>query len=315
MPEASLPQEDPAFLDLVELFRDLKRGWLWLVVAALLGLAAALIYLNLQTPRYTAMLRVTPAASTQGSLSGTLGRIGSLAAIAGVPMRQGSESATPFELYLDRVRTREIAVELAKDPRLMQTIFETEWDSSSRTWRERPGLLRPVRNLVYGLAGQAPPPWKAPEADRLHEYLQKKVALVAPRPKDPPISSLVYEHKDPAFAVYLLQKLHAQSDADVRAASLARARQYADHLALKLASTDIAEHRRTLSEALLEQERAIMMATAAGPFAAVPTEAPAASRRPTSPQIIPVLALGLALGFVAGLFGLVARHLWKRRTT
>jgi hypothetical protein len=172
-----------------------------------------------------------------------------------------------------------------------------------------------VRNILYSLAGQPIPPYAAPGADRLQEHLEKKLGVAPPRPKDPPITTLVYEHRDPAFAVYLLQQLHARADTDVRAASLARARQYADHLALKLATTEIAEHRRPLSEALLEQERAIMMATAAGPFAAVPTEAPSASRRPTSPQMIPVMALGLALGFVAALFGIVASHLWRRRAS
>jgi uncharacterized protein involved in exopolysaccharide biosynthesis len=311
-PEVETTGGSSVFIDLFALGRDIRRLWGWIVAAAVAGLVLAFLYLNIATVRYAGTLRVSPASSTQGSLSGALGRLGGLASLAGVQMRQGNEGATPFELYLDRMQSRAIAEQLAKDPRILQTVFEREWDSASGRFAERSGPLRPVRNLLYGLAGQPLPEWTPPGAERLQTYLEKTVAITPPGPKDPPITTLSVRAKDGAFAVYLLERLHAQADADVRAAQLERARQYAAHLAEKLAATQIAEHRISLSEALLEQERAIMMATGSGDFAAIPLERPTTNSRPVSPKVIPALALGIAGGLFFGLLGVAVAHVRRQ---
>ncbi len=173
--------------------------------------------------------------------------------------------------------------------------------------------LRPVRNLLYGLAGQDVPEWTAPGAERLQIYLARTVVVSPPGPKDPPITTLIVETPDPDFGTHLLDALHRQADADVRASSLERARQYSAHLAQKLATTEIAEHRRTLSEALLEQERAVMMATSQGPYAALPLEPASGPSKPTSPKPVPALAIGLIAGAILGLLAVAAAHLLANR--
>ncbi len=308
-PQPATGQPGPVFLDLVELAGDLRRRWSWILLAALIGLGAALAYLNLATTRYTTSLRITPAISSQTGLSSTLSRLGGLASLAGVSVRQGAEGASPFDLYLDRLTSRELAQQLTGDQRIMQTAFAKQWDPSTRTFRDRPGPLRPIRNLLYAVAGQPVPAWTPPGAEELQKYLLKTIGVAPPGPKDPPISSLIVQTPDPAFGVYLLETVHRQADADVRAASLQRAQQYADHLSRKLATTEVAEHRRTLSEALLEQERAVMMATSAGPFAALPLEPASGPTRPTSPKPVMAIVLGLFLGALIGVFAVVAAHL------
>lgn len=303
----------PVFLDLVELARDLRRRWLWILIAAALGFVAALGYLNIAKVRYTSALRITPAASSQTGLSGTLGRLGGLASLAGVSVRQGSEGASPFDLYLARLTSRELAAQLARDKRIMQTAFKKEWDPATQTFRDRPGPLRPIRNLLYSLAGQDSPAWLPPGPERLQTYLEKTVVISPPGPKDPPITTLVVETPDPEFGVHLLNALHRQADDDVRASSLKRAEQYAAHLTQKLATTEVAEHRRTLSEALLEQERAVMMATSTGPYAALPLEPASGPSRPTSPKPVPALMLGIIVGGVVGLLAVTAVHLLSNR--
>lgn len=298
----------PVFIDLLALVKDIRRHWAWVAAAALAGLALAFLYLNVANVRFAGTLRVSPASSTQGSLSGALGRLGGLASLAGVQVRQGSEGASPFDLYLDRMQSRALAEELAKDPRILRTVFDREWDAASGRFGERPGLLRPVRNLLYGLAGQPMPPWTPPGAERLQEYLSKTLVITPPGPKDPPITTLSIRARDGGFAIYLLERMHAQADADVRAAQLERARQYAAHLSEKLASAQIAEHRSRLSEALLEQERAIMMAMGSGDFAAIPLERPTTNRRPVSPKVVPALALGLVGGLFFGIFGVAVAY-------
>jgi hypothetical protein len=304
---------DESLIDLVALGSFVWRLKWAVVLAAAAGLLVAVLYLNLATPKYEASLRITPASSTSGGVGGALGRIGNLAAIAGVQVRQGSEGAAPFELYLDRLRSRDLAVALARNDDIMRTVFESEWDPATRSFRDSPGLLRPLRGLVYGIAGQPVQPWDPPGPARLQEYLATAIRVTPPAPKDPPITTLLIRHRDPAFAKRLLEAVHVQADSDVRAQSLARARQYSAHLAEKLATTDVAEHRRTLSEALLEQQRAVMMATATGAYAAMPTESAVTSRRPVTPQVIVALGLGLILGSVVGLLGLTVAYFVKPR--
>lgn len=303
----------PAFLDLVELARDLRRRWSWILVAAAIGLVAALGYLNIAKVRYTSTLRITPAASSQTGLSGTLGRLGGLASLAGVSVRQGSEGASPFDLYLARLRSRDLAAGLARDKRIMRVAFDREWDASTGTFRDRPGPLRPIRNLLYSLAGQDVPAWQPPGPERLQTYLEKTVTISPPGPKDPPITTLIVNTSDPEFGVHLLNAIHRQADNDVRASSLERAQQYVAHLSQKLATTEVAEHRRTLSEALLEQERAVMMATSTGPYAALPLEPATGPSKPTSPKLIPALIVGLIAGAVLGVLAVTAAHLLSSR--
>jgi hypothetical protein len=302
-------QESPVFLDLVALWRDIRRRWSWLLLGAVAGLTAALLYLNAAETRYTTSLRVTPATSAQGGLPGTLSRLGGLASLAGVSVRQGAEGATPFDLYLDRLTSRELAEALSQDERIMQTAFNREWNPTTRSFVERPGLLRPLRNMLFRLSGQEPPAWTPPGAERLQIYLRKTLRIAEPGPKGPAITVLSVATGDPDYGAHLLNALHRQADADVRATSLDRARQYAAHLSAKLAATELAEHRRTLSEALLEQERAVMMATSSAPYAALPLEPASGPSRPTSPSLIPSLAVGLAVGTIIGLLAIAIGHL------
>lgn len=296
-------------VDLFAFIRYLRVRWYVVAAFAIAGVAIAFVYLNFATPRYAAVLHISPASSTSSGAGGTLGQIGSLAAMAGVSVRQASTGATPFELYLDRMQSRGMAEQLAQDQRILHNIFETEWDSATRTWHKPPSLLGGVSASLRLLAGQPARNWQPPNAARLQDYLQKKIGIVPPKPKDPPITTLVYEHRDPAFAIYLLTKMDRIADTDVRRSSLERARQYAIHLAQKLNETPVVEHRISLSEALLEQQRAIMMATSSASFAAIPTEPATASLEPVSPKIGLVLIVGLALGTLLGLIGLFAMFL------
>lgn len=310
---SATPDSPPAFLDLVELARDLRRRWFWPAIGALLGVAIAFVILNLATPKYTVILRLAPASSTQNPLAGTLGRLGGLASLAGVQVRPGTEGASNFELFLDRLRSRALAEELAQDRDLLRGVFAQEWDEAAQRFHERPRLLRPIRGLVYALAGQPEPSWTPPGPDRLQRFIEKELTIIQPGPKDPPITLLRVRFSDPAFGIRFLAALHQQADRDIRSQSLARSKLYAAHLAAKLNETEVAEHRAVLSEALLEQQRSVMMATTPAPFAAVPLEPPTSSDRPTSPAIVPTLLAGLTVGLVAGLLAVVVAHVLGRR--
>lgn len=306
-------ESSEVFLDLVELVGDFRRRWLLLLLTTMAGLLLAFLYLNIAESKYEVALRLTPSNSTQGGLGGALGRLGGLASMAGIRSPQGAEGATPFELYIDHLGSRDLAGKLVADPEIARHAFEREWDPATGNFHERPGPLRPVKNLLFWLAGQTPPPWSPPNAERMQEYLEKNLTIVPPGVKDPPITALLLRVKDPAYGLRLLEQLHQRTDADIRAKELERSSQYATYLAAKLQETTVVEHRISLSEALLEQQRLIMMATGSTSFAATPVEAPVSNSKPASPKVGMALFFGCLLGLLVGGFTVAIQHVRSRK--
>jgi LPS O-antigen subunit length determinant protein (WzzB/FepE family) len=299
-----------SLIDLSELLEYLRRRLMLIVSCTLIGFAAALVFLNFATPKYVANLRVTPAGMSASGAASAIGRLGSLAAAAGLTSRQANEGASPFELFLEALRSRAVADALMQDNRIARTLFEREWNSTADRWEERPGLLRPVRNGLYWLAGQNPPVWAPPDGERLQELLQRVLTISPPKAKDPPITVISVTHKDRTFATYFLSQLVATADTHVRDVTLQRAQIYARQLSDRLRTTDVPEHRKTLSDALLEQERSIMMATGRGAFAALQVEPALSSPRPVSPRIVQSLMVGALIGLCLCLFGLILAFLF-----
>jgi capsular polysaccharide biosynthesis protein len=165
--------------------------------------------------------------------------------------------------------------------------------------------------LVKQIAGQPGPQWQPPAGGELADYLAKKVVVQAPKPKEPPVTSLLYEDRDPAFAAMLLDKLSAVADDSVRKRTLVRATTYARYLEERLKVTDNVDQQRRLSEILLDQERAIMMAGSSVPFAATPSEPAVPSQRPVRPNVVITLLVGLLVGAIVGVLGLFIRYLLK----
>lgn len=316
LPDAAADVAPATTVDLLAFVAYLRKRIWWLAAAMLAGLLLAFAYLNVATPKYAATLRVSPAAAGGGGLGGALGQLGGIAAMAGIDVRQGSSSgASPFDLYLDTLRSRHVADLLAKDQRLMQHIFISEWDPSTGQWRERRSVLRSAYKVVKQIAGQPGPEWHPPAGGELADYLSKKVVIQAPKPKEPPVTSLLYEDQDPAFAAMLLDRLSAVADDSVRQRTLVRATTYARYLENRLKVTDNVDQQRRLSEILLDQERAIMMAGSSVPFAATPSEPAVPSQRPVRPNVVTTLFVGLLVGAIVGVLWLFVLYLVKPQSS
>ena len=291
-------------IDLLQFLGFVRRRWLWVLGAMLLGGSLALVYLNIATPKYSATLRVS-AASSGGGLGGALGQLGGIAAMAGLDLGKGSGSAaTPFDLYLDKLRSHANAEELARDPAVMRHIFFREWNETERRWQEPDSLVHNLDKVVQNIAGQPRPPYQPPDADELTEYLADKLGVTAAKPKDPPLTTIVFEDRDPAFAAMLLNRVHSFADDAVRALALRRATENSRFLTGRLSITQNVDQQRSLSEILLDQERQIMMASSSVSFAATPSQPAVTSPEPVRPKVPTTIIAGLLLGALFGLLGL-----------
>lgn len=274
----------------------LRQRW-WLVAAVtLVAVLAAVIYLRTASYLYTAELRVYPAPSTTGQpqASGSLGGLASLAGLAA----PGAEAATPFRLYLEGVRAREVAERLARDRGLMHATFAPEWDAATRTWHERRGLGGTLKHAVWGLLGLPLPGWRAPDAARLQDFITDRVSVN--QSVKSPLVSVTVETPDPRFGVSFLTALGATTDQYLREQQRARTQNNIDYLSDKLRGVTLIEQRQALFNALNEQERQAMLANSLAPYAAIPFGVAVATTVPTTPRQVPLLLAGLVGGLVAG---------------
>lgn len=265
------------------------KARLWLVALfCAAALLAATIYLRTTDYLYTAELRVAAAPGTASRGPG-LGGLSGLAAIAGVGI---DVEATPFRLYLEDLTSFDAAEALAADEALMRQIFAKEWQDGG--WRASASLLDSLTATLLSRKAASIPAWQAPDANRLHAWLQANVSIE--QNVRSPVVVLRVSHPDPAFAKALLARLHIGADARARVRALTRARANIRHLDARMARVSELDHRQAMVATRAAEAQRLMLARNPAPFAANPLGPSAASPGPTAPRTGLILALALVLG-------------------
>ena len=282
------PERD---IDVFGLLQRLWRRKLLALVFVALGLIGSVAYLHVAKYRYTAELMVTPADQSGPKLSGGLATLSSLAGVD-----PGSQGGANFALFGEAALSLPVAERLARDPRIMHTVFYKLWDARSRRWVEPSSGLVSFVKALKPISGVPDRPWQPPRAADLRTYLQDEVVLAEDKKKA--VQRLVYHDADPAFARYLLQQIGNASDDFLRAKALNRATIYVSYLETRLREVAVAEYRMSLSQALISYENTRMMASSRASFAAEQFGEISVSPRPTSPQPVVVIALGAVGGLV-----------------
>lgn len=286
-----------AQMDLFDLLQIIWAHRLAVLVSMLVALGAALAYLHLATPLYTGELKVTPSNNAVAPSATSLGNLGGLASMAGLTSSGGEP--TKFDLFLEMLTTREVADQLAADPKILRTVFEGEWDEQSRRWRKPESTVADLRRLLGQLAGERQLPWEPPSGERLQQHIIKNLKITRSTQKNP-VTYIRYDARDPRFAEYLLHRLSRTADHTVRRRVLREGREYISYLESRLPNVVAPDQREALVEILGEQERRLMMASSGVPFAASVIERPLAPRTPSKPRVPVVLAVALIIGTVAG---------------
>jgi len=286
-------------IDLDELF-GIVRARRKLVFAVVAGtVLAALLYLHIATYKYTGTLMVSPViqSSQTGGLSSKLGGLSNLASLAGVNI--GGDTATQaFMLYQKGLYSRDVADQLAKDPQIMHAVFRKQWDAANKQWIPPNPTVRSIVVFVQSLLGIPYHDWQPPDGALLQEYVINNVYIETE--PDKPVVTITYGDEDPQFAVKFLHTLDRAVDNKLRDLALVRANQYIGYLSdqlTKVANTDV---REALMATLTDQENTKMMASVTAPYSAQPFGPPSASRRPTFPKPLLVLAAALLIGGFAG---------------
>lgn len=268
------------------------------LLVILMSVLLAILYLHLATYRYTAKLDVTPVESSGGSsLASQLGGLSGLASLAGFSLPGGTGNGS-FDLYVESIKSRAVADELAEHADLMHYLFAREWDARTGSWHPPSGILPALKRGLLKLLGARGFGWQAPDGGRLKEYLDTRL-IVAQNTKKK-VVNILFTDRDPKFAVHFLSVLHATVDNRVRQRTLSRTNENIAYLEHKLQTVTNVEHQRAIAQALSEQEKLRMMANTTASYAAEPFGEPRASDTPTEPKPLSVLVIAILAGAMLG---------------
>jgi uncharacterized protein involved in exopolysaccharide biosynthesis len=272
-----------------------------ILIGSVLGLSLSLLFIRSATYQYTATLMVTPTKTETARLPGN---ISGLAAIAGLSL-PGGGSANDFNLYVVGLHSREVAARLARDRKIMQTLFASQYDIRSGQWFRPNGFIASFSSAVK-LTLQVPGAfWRPPDAADLQKFFENNIKIMTDRKTN--ITTISIDYKDPEFAIKLILDLHEETDAVLRRQALARADDSIVYLEKQLLRVQLAEHRQALAEMLGEQEKARMLASSDAPYSAQPFGTAFASSSPTSPKPLIVLVIGIVGGAIVGFGAMLAR--------
>lgn len=266
-----------------------RRGLLATVVLACFLLAVS--YLHIATYKYSAMIKVVPVEDNSTKAGG----LASIAAIAGVGAAQ---PASNFDLFVDGLTDYETAQVLSHDPLVMQTIFAHEWDAEKKSWKKPEGAITTFKGALKRFLGFPDRPWVAPGAAQLRDYLVREIEISTA--KKATIVSITLRHAKPAFARYVINRLHVVVDARIRQNALSRADASIAYINRKLPSITVPEYRQALVDIMAINEKQRMLASSGLPFAAAPVSVTEISNGPVSPKPAFVLALALLFGIALG---------------
>ncbi|OYQ36457.1 hypothetical protein CHU95_04330 [Niveispirillum lacus] len=292
-----------------ELLRALAAQWQRLLLCTLAGLTMTVLSLHLVTPRYTVSMVVGPPGRSGPAAMGPRAPALSPAAGRGIA-EQGSaeEVVSDFARYLALLTSVPVAERLSADTAVMRGLFEDAWDPEAGDWRPPLGIGSwTVRSLRW-LAGY--PGWAPPDAVDLSRLLKKELAVEAVN--EGPLRRLVFRHEKRSFALLLLTRLHAATEAHLRSEAGRRLKAEMVHVNDRLSGISNLDRSRQLTGMVAEQEETLMMLEVGLPYAADLLEPPAAPALADWPNPVPLIPAGALAGFGLGLFVLAARHGYRR---
>jgi len=236
---------------------------------------------------------------------------GGLAALMNLAMPSGG-TGSDFSLYLDLLKSRNIADELAKDPQFMHSLYAGYWDEATQSWHDVPETRRlPLAmKSFWESLGYPPVQWHEPNGETLLDFINFWVKIEQD-PRRPYMAKIVMNYGDKNFAAQFLTRLHKTADEMLRQRAIRRTTDYIAYLSNTLSKVTVAEHRLALAQALSEQEKAAMVAKSGAPFAAEVLEEPWASSYPSSPQGFQTLSRSTLIGAIVG--GVLALLFWAVR--
>lgn len=266
---------EPALADIIH---ELWRARLFLLAGIFAGLLGGAVFLALAVPQYRGAMLVSP--TTRSGTPDISALFPNNASFAMDYVRQsfGPGDSSDFMRFETILREPSVARLLLEDERIG-------------------AALEKAKRFTFETTATADTP------EKLSAWLQDNVRTEPVG--ETRLKRIAILHPDRDFAVYLLQRLYALSDGIIRGEMEDRTEKRIAYLKTTLDRTSHPEHRRILTQLLMDQEQISMILAVNEPFAASVAEPPSSSPRPWWPRRPVVLAIftlaGMAAGYLAAL--------------
>lgn len=259
---------------------------------------------------YSAAALITPPSeldrlNVQSGLSGGMASGSSaLAGLAGLGGGPQSATQTRYETFVTLLTSRRIAAAMIRDHDALHVLYAKQWDKDAGRWKQPTGLLSRARSRFSELMGF--PGWTPPDANSLAKYMDAHLKVTQSLKTTQ--RTLTLTSKSPELASELLTWAMEESDEAVRTDALARANEQLRYLNAQI-SQNIAnsENRTILSEILMGTERSVFLASTGSTFAEQIIQPAETSKTPSSPKLIPSVALCLVAAFAVAVAAAVYR--------
>ncbi len=254
-------------ISLKELLHRFWQARVYILIGVSLCLAASFIFIISVTPKYKATMIVAPA---DGYALGDYASKVQYDRIAALPFWRPKDqegASTDFYRFIHTLRGPSASVILMKDSNVLSGINKT--------------LKKDIKT-----------------SEELAVYLEKTLRV------DPlgatPLRKMSYHHPNPEFATALLRKIHLVADQMIRRDRRHQSQSRIDYLENSLAKTVNPDHRKGITNLLMQQEHIKMLANLDEAYAAIVVEPASSSPKPTWPNKPLIFFISCALGFFFG---------------
>ncbi len=254
-------------ITLGELLRNFWCAKFFMFLGVGIALLCAFAFLSLVTPKYKAVMIVAPA---DGYALGDYASSIQYDRIAALPFWRPKDqegASTDFYRFIYTIRGASAAEILIKDEAVLRGINKSR--------------KKKIRN-----------------AEELAVYLNHNVRI------DPlgatPLRRISYAHPNAEFAAAILRKLHLVADQMIRRDRRRQSQSRVEYLENSLRKTTHPDHRKGITNLLMQQEHVQMLANLDEAYAAIVVEPASASPKPTWPNKPLVLSVAMLLGLMLG---------------
>jgi uncharacterized protein involved in exopolysaccharide biosynthesis len=257
-------------ITLKDLCQSFWKARVWMFLGLVISMIAAFLFLQLVTPEYKAEMIVAPA---DGYALGDYASAVENDRIAAMPFWRPKDSegaSTDFYRFMHTLRGPAASGILIKDESALEGINQ---DSDK----------------------------KVSTPEELSVYLEKHVRI------DPigasPLRRISYYHPDQEFAAALLRKIHLVADQMIRRDRRRQSDSRIEYLQNALRRTTNPDHRKGITNLLMQQEHIKMLADLNEAYAAIIVEPPSSSPRPDWPNKPLTWLVAAFLGLMMGYAG------------
>lgn len=255
-------------MTLSDLCRDLWQAKFYIFICVLISFIAAGTFTVFVTPHYKASMIVAPA---EGYALGDYASMIEHDRMVSLPFWRAKDqegAPTDFYRFVHTIRGPSVAEILLSDT----------------------GVLKGIRSGGYAQATE--------NKETLATYLSRRIQITPLGAST--LRRLSYQHPDPEFAAAMLRKVHLVADQMIRRDRRLQSQSRIDYLKNSLARTTNPDHRKGITNLLMQQEHIQMLANLDEPYAAIVVEPAFSTPRPHWPNPYLVWPTAFFMGFFLG---------------